>query len=113
MTGTTGDEWVPATCTLPIAEQPLRVDEFDELLGTVLGLRRVTPTLVTFVLAPGPSVVSTVRDLIRRESACCSFFTFDLVDGDELRLDVAVPPTHSGILDSLAERIARLAEQRA
>ncbi|MEV6895548.1 hypothetical protein [Kribbella sp. NPDC051137] len=44
--GPPGDSWVSPSCTLPTVEQPLRVAEFDDLLGTALrGIERPAPTL--------------------------------------------------------------------
>ncbi|MEV6153769.1 hypothetical protein AB0L53_25835 [Nonomuraea sp. NPDC052129] len=31
-----GQQWVPSECTLPTAEQPLRVAEFDALFAEVV-----------------------------------------------------------------------------
>ncbi|ACZ87769.1 hypothetical protein [Streptosporangium roseum] len=37
--------WAPAECTLPTAEQPLRVAEFDALFaGALRGHQRLAPT---------------------------------------------------------------------
>ena len=37
-------DWVSQSCTLPTAEQPLRIAEFDDLFATgLLGLERLTP----------------------------------------------------------------------
>ena len=53
---------------------------------------------------------ATLTDLTQREASCCSFFRFALSDGDEaMRLEVAVPMTHTTVLDALAERAAQLA----
>jgi len=50
-----------------------------------------------------------VRDLARRETECCSFFTITVTEQDRLLLlDVAVPPTHVDVLDAVAERAARV-----
>jgi hypothetical protein len=101
-------QWVPEVCTLPTAEQPLWVAEFDELFTTaVREVHRDGPTELTLTLAPAPGRADLVRDLTRRETACCSFFAFRLEDGDPLRLHVSVPPAHVGVLAALAERAAR------
>ncbi|HEV7656358.1 MAG TPA: hypothetical protein VGP36_16710 [Mycobacteriales bacterium] len=96
------DGWAPAACTLPTAERPVRLAEFDDLFATaVRGVDRRSPTQLTLTLAADPG---RVRDLARRETACCSFFTFRLTDGDPLLLDIAVPPAYVDVLDALAER---------
>jgi hypothetical protein len=103
------DGWAPAACTLPSADRPLRLAEFDRLFATALrGVHREGPRDLAMTLAAAPGRVDAVRSLIRREVECCSFFEFRLEEGDPLRLHVAVPPPHAGILDALAERASRL-----
>lgn len=104
------DAWVPDACTLPTAEQPLRVAEFDDLLTAVRDVRRPTPTALTLLLDADPALV---RDLTRRESECCSFFDFTVTGGDPVRLDIAVPPARAAILDALAERATAPGSPRA
>jgi hypothetical protein len=101
--------WIDtSSCTLPTAEQPLRVAEFDDLFRTAL--RGVTPIAShTLVLQLDPSAEDLARDLTARESACCSFFTFTYSAGDAaLLLRVDVPPAHIAVLDGLAARAAAL-----
>ena len=99
--------WVPPSCTLPTAEQPLRVAEFDELFATaVTGARRNAPERLTLHLTPTPEVAATAAGLAMKETGCCSFFTFSLTAGaGELTLDVTVPPAHVAVLDALAGRL--------
>jgi hypothetical protein len=103
--------WVPQACTLPTAEQPLRVVEFDELFATSLRrLDRNEPTGLKMQLDPTPDVAARTADLVMRETGCCSFFTFALVaTGGELQLDITVPATQTGVLDALQARAAGLA----
>jgi hypothetical protein len=102
--------WAPAACTLPTAERPVRLAEFDDLFATaVRGIDRRSPTLLTLTLATAPGRAEQVRELTRRETACCSFFTFGLTDGDPLRLDVSVQAAHREVLDALAARASRIA----
>ena len=93
-------------CTLPAAERPLRQAEFDTLFATaVRGQRRSAATRLRLVL--DPAAEHEARDLTARETACCSFFTFTLTSvGDDLLLDIEVPPAHAQVLDSLARRAA-------
>jgi hypothetical protein len=104
------EEWVPAACALPTAEQPTRVAEFDALYRAALRrLERPCPTRLVLSLEPGPGRVEEVRDLTRRETECCSFFTFALTELDALlQLEVAVPTAHIDVLDAIVERIARV-----
>ncbi|MFG1722892.1 hypothetical protein ACGFLT_21430 [Micromonospora chalcea] len=101
----TDDSWVPDTCTLPTAERPLRLAEFDGLFHDALrGADRLTARHLRLRL--DGSAEPAARDLIDRESACCSFFTFDLAhpDDDTVTLDIRVPASRVGVLDALALR---------
>lgn len=104
----TGDDqaWVPEACTLPTAERPLRLAEFDELFATALrGQQRLSPTRLRWRL--DRAAEATARDLTARESSCCSFFSFTFApDGGAVRVDVQVPAAQVGILDALADRAA-------
>jgi hypothetical protein len=101
------DNWVPTACTLPTSEQPLRRAEFDALFATALrSVHRGSRTELALTLAPAPGRADAVRDLVRRETECCSFFDFRLEDGDPLRLLVTVPDAYAGVLDALAARAA-------
>ncbi len=95
--------WVPDTCTLPTAERPLRVAEFEELFTTgLIETARPHPRRLRLVLSAGPD---HVRDLAERESRCCSFFTFTVTeDAGRVLLDIEVPEAHTGVLDALAAR---------
>jgi hypothetical protein len=93
------DGWVPATCTLPTAEQPVRLAELGTLLAGARTVDRPEPTrLVLSLDVPA----ATVRDLAERESACCSFFSFGVEErAGTVRLTVEVPPAYRGVLDAL------------
>lgn len=101
--------WVPDACALPTVEQPLRVAEFDTLFRSALrAVQRIEPTRVRLVLdAEGEA---TARDLARRETECCSFFTFDVTPADDgqLHVDVAVPDDRREVLDALVSRATGL-----
>ena len=104
---TTNDEvWVPEACTLPTAERPLRLAEFDALFATALrGQQRLSPTRLRWQF--DPAAESAARDLTGRETECCTFFSFTLVPaGGELQIDVEVPTAHVEVLDALADRAA-------
>ena len=92
----------PEACVLPLPEQPLRLAEFRQLFAR--GLRaqqRVSPTVLQWTVEPG--VEAAARDLTARETACCSFFTFDFtVSADAVEVRVVVPPAQAAILDALA-----------
>ena len=100
-------EWVSEACTLPTAERPLRVAEFDELFRTgLVRSERLDPTRLRVRLAAVTE--QTARDLTARETSCCSFFGFEYTPaGDEVVLDITVPPGRVAVLDGLAARLAR------
>ena len=102
--------WVPESCTLPTEEQPLRVAEFDALFATATGPpERLGPTRLRVHLPGGPDNVALARDLIARETGCCSFFSFDLrPSSNEMELDVEVPEEHVAVLDAMQQRVHEL-----
>ncbi|WP_431682655.1 hypothetical protein [Kitasatospora sp. KL5] len=104
----TGLTRVPASCTLPTAEQPLRIAAWDALLAERLHtLDRTGPLRLRLVLAGGEGVEEKVRDLADRESDCCSFFTFTVrTVADAVHLDVAVDGAHQAVLEALQARAA-------
>ena len=106
---------VPAGCSLPTAEQPLRVAEFDELFSRdVVGLARPAGNVLSLGVRPDPEVAARAADLAVREAGCCSFFTFDITRSgpDLVTLDVRVPAAHVDVLDALAERATPAGDPR-
>jgi hypothetical protein len=99
--------WVPDACTLPTAEQPLRVAEFDRLFArTLRGVRRTALTTLELELDSGAR--PELDELIARETKCCSFFTFTVTPGGSgLRLGVTVPAGQIAVLDGFADRLSR------
>jgi hypothetical protein len=96
----------PQACTLPTVQRPLRAAEFDQIFGAdPRRVERTGRTRLRLVLDGAPHTESVARDLTARESACCSFFAFAFTrTGDELMLDVTVPPAHVQVLDGLLAR---------
>ena len=107
--------WVPAGCTLPTLDQPLRQEQFDDLFQTaVRSVERVGTGHARLDLVPEPAVASRAADLAMREAGCCSFFTFTLtVSGEQLGLDIVVPPDHQAVLDALLRRVLSLMSKAA
>ncbi|GAA2374227.1 hypothetical protein [Dactylosporangium salmoneum] len=97
---------VPETCTLPTADRPLRLAEFDALFRTaVREVETLSPTHARLRLAGPDGLEATVRDLAARETRCCSFFTFTVTPRPAgLLLDVEVPAAYAGVLASLVGR---------
>jgi hypothetical protein len=95
-------DWAPDACTLPTSERPLRVAEFDDLFTFA---ERREPQRLDLVLRR--IVEAPARDLARRESECCSFFTFEFESiGDDLVMRIGVPPEHVAVLDAIQARAA-------
>jgi hypothetical protein len=117
-------DWVPVdACTLPTANQPLRVAEFDDLFATALRAieRPDASGRARLVLAGGDDLGNRVQRLADAETACCSFFTFTLTplttdradaDGSVLALDIEVPVARADVLAALVQR-AEQARQAA
>ncbi|MFI5531763.1 MerR family transcriptional regulator [Kitasatospora sp. NPDC051853] len=104
----TEPNWVPASCTLPTEERPLRVAEWDRLFaGHLTTVIRPDPLRLHLVLAGDRAVEEQLRDLAGRERGCCSFFTFavDPAAYGRIHLEIAVDPAHEEVLTALHERI--------
>lgn len=98
------DDWAPDACTLPRAERPLRVAEFDDLFAFVVRAERRQPPRLDLALRP--IVEAAARDLAQRESECCSFFTFEFESvGDAVVMHIAVPPSQIEVLDAIEARV--------
>jgi hypothetical protein len=96
----------PAECTLPTADRPVRVAEFDDLFATaVRSVTRESNVHATFELPAEPAVAATAANLTARESQCCTFWTFTLtMTGGRVTLDVSVPAGQHAVLDALVDR---------
>jgi hypothetical protein len=82
----------PVACDMTGAEDSLaeRLTEYRRLFDHALVERTSTDTSTTFRLADRPGVREWLLDLVRRESACCPFLSFDLdVDGEQVVWRVA------------------------
>ncbi len=111
--------WVPDACSLPTAERPLRLAEFDGLFAAaVRSVEPVTPTHARLHLTGTAGLAATVRDLTARETQCCSFFDFAVTpepaaDGEALTLDVRVPARYADVLDALTTKASSVSAGRA
>jgi hypothetical protein len=115
-----GAGWVPVdACTLPTADRPLRVAEFDDLFATALRevqLPAPSAPRARLVLAGDADLQDRVQQLAAAETSCCSFFTFTVTElGPEaggaagtarIALDIAVPPARADVLAALVDRAA-------
>jgi hypothetical protein len=108
--------WVAVdACTLPTAEQPLRVAEFDDLFRTSLErVERLGAGRVRLVLSGDAGLRARAEDLAAREVSCCSFFDFTIVEGrrrgesqggvsERVEMVIAVPPGREDVLAALAD----------
>ncbi|GIE28465.1 hypothetical protein Ait01nite_015100 [Actinoplanes italicus] len=108
---------VPEVCTLPTAEQPLRLAEFDALFAAALrGITTTGPTRARLELAGPAGLAGTARDLTARESSCCSFFTFTVrtvpaTDEETVTLEIEVPHEYADVLAALVRRAASAADR--
>jgi hypothetical protein len=94
------EDWAPDACTLPTAERPLRIAEFDDLFTVVIRAERPEPQRLDLALPP--TVEAAARDLARRESECCAFFTFEFESaGDDIVMHIAVPASQIAVLDAI------------
>jgi hypothetical protein len=98
------ESWAPESCTLPVAQRPVRAAQFDELFSSaVLQVHRPEPERLELELDPTAEVAASTAALAVRETACCSFFAFTLRAAEgRLLLEVAVPSPHIALLDALA-----------
>jgi hypothetical protein len=96
-------------CTLPTAERPLRLADFDALFATTLqSIEQPDDTHARLLLAGDDSLSDRTQRLLDAESSCCSFFTFGvstITDGTVV-LDIAVPPAYADVLAGLVARAA-------
>jgi arginine repressor len=110
-TPATGPGWAPTACTLPTAEQPLRIAEFEALFADhVQQVSRQGATTVLLTLSGGPQAAAEAADLAARETGCCSFITFDLrITDGTVTLAVRAGDGHADVVAALADRAESLA----
>lgn len=102
-------DWAPDACTLPTVERPFREKEFADLFASSL-VRVERVSAVTARLGLTPDSTAQARDLAARESSCCSFFTFRILDGEaESVMSISVPASQVRVLDALVDSARRAA----
>jgi hypothetical protein len=102
--------WAPVdACTLPTADQPLRVAEWDDLFATSLRAVERGSTRARLVLSGDDGLATRVQRLADAETACCSFFTFTVTSLDRagIALGIEVPPARADVLTALLKRAER------
>ena len=83
----------PVACTLTATPGAFaeRMAEYQRLFRQYLTGRTRTARGIRFRFRPGPGVEDWVRDLARREQACCAFFDFAVTtDGQQVCWDASV-----------------------
>lgn len=89
---------------MPSAERPLRLAEFEALVGSNLICQDRTDERRLRWLLEAKSE-APIRELADRESECCSFFSFTITaDAGGVRVDVEVPGEGTATLDALQAR---------
>ena len=96
---------VPESCSLSLAERPLRVAEFGRMFAeSALRTSRAATTRLDVVIRS--AAVPTARDLAARESQCCSFFTFEFEPMDpDVVMRISVPEPYVDVLDGIEAQV--------
>lgn len=96
----------PIACTLAAGEFKDRLVWIGAL--TRDALRRFERRDLVLQLYFAPEAGERVRELVRKEQACCSFLTFDLDEhSDEIRLIVTAPEAAREVADTLFGEFVR------
>jgi hypothetical protein len=84
----------------------MRVAEFDHLFATaVRPADRLALTGLRVHLPADEETGSTARDLIARETGCCTFLSFDVVPfATETAQEIRVPDSRTAALEALHQR---------
>jgi hypothetical protein len=103
-------KWIPSSCTLPTVERPLREKEFEDLFASSLH-RAVRTSSTNVELVLNARSITHARDLARRETSCCSFFSFEIREArEEAVISITVPTAHTAVLDALVDMAMRAAD---
>jgi hypothetical protein len=104
------DAWVPSACTLPGEDRPLRVAEFEDFFtGDVTRVATPTPGQLRVEVRPDAASAARAASLGVRETACCSFFTFELaISEGAVALTIGTGPEQEDVLAALGEHVEAL-----
>ena len=95
-----------SACSLTPEDYAERLREFRHLFVTALLESRREPTRLYLTLDPVAASADDVRDLLRREQECCSFFSFSVeAQPTAIQVEAVVPEGADECLDDL-ERLA-------
>lgn len=91
----------PIACTLDVADQQDREDEWRAVLEVVARREDIVNGLALH-FRPAPGLAARLADLAEREQACCSFFGFAVRPGsDTVVLEVVAPEAATGLVQKL------------
>jgi hypothetical protein len=93
----------PIACTLQGGSYQERLDWIAELARD--GLHSHNRTDLVLELRFAAEVVARVREMVRKEEACCAFLAFELGEADgEVRLTITAPEKARDVADGLFEQ---------
>jgi hypothetical protein len=102
---------VPIACTLTGSSFQDRLAEIAQLVRD--GLRTCTRRDLDLDLHFAPEVAGRVRDMVRKEQACCGFLTFEISERpDDIRLTISAPERARDAADALFEQFLAGVSQR-
>lgn len=91
-----------ASCDLDEQGAARRTIEFADVVRRGLRDRERTQDRVRLTFEREPGLEEDLRGLIRRESECCAFFSFDIdAAGDVITVEVTAPSEKEAYVDAL------------
>lgn len=95
----------PIACTLGASDFNERVKSIRNLASR--SLLQASRAPLSLVLTYAPDAIEEVRDLVRKEQACCAFLTFDLREGQtSVVLTITAPKSAAEATDALFDHFA-------
>lgn len=102
-TSSRGEE--PMACTLGASDFRERVETIRDLARR--SLLHASRTSLSLVLTYASEAIEEVRDLVRKEQACCAFLTFDLRESPTgVVLTITAPKSAAEAADALFDHFA-------
>ena len=99
----------PIACTLTPGDFNSRLAWIAELTRDALREHRRDDLVLQLTYAP--EAAHRVREMVRREQACCAFLTFDLrEEPDAVRLIITAPEDARAAADTLFEQFVAMAD---
>jgi hypothetical protein len=102
-------EAAPIACTLTRDDFDSRLAWIGELTRDALREHRRDDLVLQLTYAP--EAAHRVREMVRREQACCAFLTFDLrAEPDAVQLTITAPEDARAAADALFEQFVATAD---